>query len=99
MRMTYRGRLIACAALVAATLLAGSILMAQSQPAPTPLPPPPAPIMPPVLVPGHTIDLMTADGMAVFGAQWKSMEARLVEAPALPNTLPGFDKSFDISPK
>ena len=100
MRKFDFGRLTACAALVAAPLLAGSILMAQSQPvAVPPLPPAPAPIMPPVLVPGHTVDLMTAEGMAQFGAQWKIMEARLVEAPALPNTMPGYDKSFDISPK
>jgi hypothetical protein len=93
-------RLLAVAVLAAAPLLAGSIMMAQSQPvAVPPLPPAPAPIMPPVLVPGHTVDLMTADGMAAFGAQWKIMEARLVEAPALPNTMPGYDKSFDISPK
>ena len=94
MRKMTSGRLAACAALVAAPLLAGSILLAQSQPAPAP-----APIMPPVLVPGHTVDLMTADGMAAFGAQWKIQEARLVEAPALSNTMPGYDKSFDISPK
>ena len=99
MRKTNCHRLTAAAALVAAPLLAGSILIAHSQPAPAPLPPPPAPVMPPVLVPGHTVDLMTADGMAAFGAQWKIQEARLVEAPALPNTMPGYDKSFDIAPK
>ena len=94
MRKFDFGRFIACAALVAAPLLAGSILIAQSQPLPAP-----APIMPPVLVPNHTVDLMTADGMAAFGAHWKIMEARLVEAPLLPNTMAGYDKSFEISPK
>jgi gluconolactonase len=94
MRKFKSGRLIAAAAMIATPLLAGSVLIVQSQPLPAP-----APIMPPVLVPGHTVDLMTADGMAAFGAQWKIMEARLVEAPALPNTMPGYDKSFDISPK
>ena len=71
MRMTYRGRLIACAALVAAPLLFGSILIVQSQPAPAvpPLPPAPAPIMPPQLVPAHTVDLMTAEGMTVHTAE------------------------------
>ena len=100
MRMTYRGRLIACAALVAAPLLFGSILIAQSQPAPAvpPLPPAPAPIMPPQLVPAHTVDLMTAEGMTAFGAQWKTMEAKVVEVPPLPNHMPGYDKGYDISP-
>jgi gluconolactonase len=88
------GRPIAVAALVAAPLLAGSILIAQSQPLPAP-----PPIMAPVLVPNLTVDLMTAEGMGQFGAQWKIMEARLVEAPLLPNTMPGYDKSFEISPK
>jgi hypothetical protein len=100
MRKFNSGRLTAVAALVTVPLLAGSILIAQSQPAAVPpLPPPPAPIMPPQLVPAHTVDLMTAEGMAAFGAQWKIKEARLVEAPALPNTMPGYDKSFEISPK
>src|SRR4051812_30286283 len=94
MRKMTTGHLLATAVLVAAPLVAGSVLVARSQPLPAP-----APIMAPVLVPNHSVDLMTAEGMAAFGAQWKIQEARLVEAPALPNTLPGYDKSFDISPK
>ncbi len=90
-------RLIAVATL-AVPLLAGSILVAQSQQAPAPLPPPPAPIMPPQLVPAHTVDLMTAEGMRALGATWKTMEAKIVEAPLLPNRLPGYDKTYDIAP-
>ena len=93
-------KLTVLATLAAAPLLASTALMSQQQPvAVPPLPPAPAPIMAPVLVPGASIDLMTAEGMGQFGAQWKIQEARLVEAPPLPNTLPGYDKSFDIAPK
>jgi hypothetical protein len=28
---------------------------------------------------------MTTDGMEAFGAQWKTIEAKIVEGPALPN--------------
>src|SRR5215470_8418380 len=87
-------KLIAVTA-VAVPLLVGSILVAQSQQAPAP---PPAPIMPPQLVPAHTVDLMTADGMRAFGATWKTMEAKVVEAPLMPNRMPGYDKTYDIAP-
>jgi hypothetical protein len=99
MRKFNFGRMAAVAALVAAPLLAGSILIAQSQPAPVPpLPPAPFPIMPPVLVPAHSVDLMTVEGMAAFGAQWRIMEAKVVEVPPLPNHMPGYDKGYDIAP-
>ena len=41
---------------------------------------------------------MTADGSAVFGAQWKTMEAKIVEGPAIPNAMPGYKTSYDIQP-
>jgi gluconolactonase len=62
-------------------------------PAPTP-----APQAAPALPPSHVVDLTTADGMAAFGAQWKHMEAKIVEGPALPNAMPGYKTSYDISP-
>jgi len=97
---TFDSKRLIAATFVAGSLLASTVLLAQQQPvAVPPLPPAPAPIMAPVLVPAHSVDLMTADGMAAFGAHWKIQEARLVEAPPLPNTQPGYDKSFDIAPK
>jgi gluconolactonase len=56
------------------------------------------PQIPPVLPPSHAVDLMTGDGVAAFGAQWKTMEAKIVEGPALPNAMPGYKTSYDISP-
>ena len=41
---------------------------------------------------------MTTDGIAAFGARWKTMEAKIVEGPAIPNAMPGYKTSYDISP-
>src|SRR4029453_14537022 len=59
---------------------------------------PPAPQIPPALVPSHVVDLMTEGGIAAFGAQWKHMEAKIVEGPALPNAMPGYKTSYDLTP-
>jgi gluconolactonase len=85
-----------------ATLLAGAVLatvsliLAASAQAPPPTSPPQ---IAPALVPAHVVDLMTADGMAAFSAQWKHMEAKIVEGPALPNAMPGYKTSYDLDPK
>jgi gluconolactonase len=54
--------------------------------------------MPPSLVPSKVVDLMTPGGSAVFGAHWKTMEAKIVEGPALANAMPGYKASYDIQP-
>src|SRR3989442_2347007 len=54
--------------------------------------------MPPSLVPVHVVDLMTAEGSAVFGAQWKTFEAKIVEVPAIANALPEYTTTYDIKP-
>jgi gluconolactonase len=85
-----------------ATLLAGAVLATASlmlavsaQPVAPTSPPQPAPMQPPA----HVVDLLTADGMAAFGAQWKSMDVKIIEGPALPNAMPGYKTSYDISPR
>jgi len=85
------------AKLVAGAMLAIVPLMlaASAQP----LQPTSPPQLAPVLPPAHVVDLMTADGMAAFGAQWKHMEAKIVEGPALPNAMPGYKTSYDIAPR
>ena len=57
--------------------------------APPPTPPLLVPQLPlaPVLPPVHVVDLMTSAGSAVFGAQWKAMEAKIVECPALTDAI------------
>ena len=36
----------------------------------------------------HSVDLMTAEGTAVFRGQWRNMDAKIVEAPPRPNAAP-----------
>ena len=86
--------LVGCAVLGAASM---RIAAAQAPPAPA-APAPPLPVFAPSLVPALFVDLMTAEGMASFRAQWKTMEAKIVEGPALPNAMPGFKTSYDINP-
>jgi len=56
--------------------------------------PPVAPSIPPV----HVVDLMTEAGTAAFGARWRVKEAKIVECPALTNSLPEFKTTYDIEP-
>ena len=78
----------------AASALAASLAMAQ-----TPAPPaPPPPVMPPSLPPTYTADLMTAQGTAALGAQWKTMDARIVEAKPVQGAMPQYKTTYDISP-
>jgi hypothetical protein len=58
---------------------------------------PPLPVAP-LLPPVHVVDLMTAAGSAVFRAQWKAMEAKLVECPALSDAMPEFKTTYDVEP-
>jgi gluconolactonase len=63
-----------------------------------PAPAPPAPIMPPSLPPTYMVDLMTAQGSAAFGAQWKTMEAKIISAKPIPDALPEYKTAYDIEP-
>ena len=96
MRRKILRNLAVCAALAAVPVMMSSIAAAQA-PAATPAPPPP-PLMPPSLVPAHTVNLMTAEGSAVFGAVWKTAEARVVEVEPMAGRMPGYDKTFDMQP-
>jgi len=56
--------------------------------------PPIAPLTPPV----HVVDLMTVAGSAVFGAIWRGREAKIVECPALSDSMPEFKTTYDVEP-
>jgi hypothetical protein len=86
------GRLVACAALALVPMMIATGASAQAPPPTSP------PQIAPTLVPTISVDLMTADGMAALGAQWKHLEAKIVEGPALPAAMPGYKSSYDISP-
>src|SRR5260370_37753973 len=44
-----------------------------------------APIMPPSLLAGHVVNLMTNEGSGAFGVQWRVADVRIVEGPAAIN--------------
>jgi len=91
-------RLLGCAALAVILMLIPAMVAAQAPAAPAAVPVPPRPQMPPSLVPSKVVDLMTPEGSAVFGAQWKTMEAKIVEGPPIANAMPGYKTSYDIRP-
>jgi gluconolactonase len=92
MRTDIVARLFAGAALAAIALTFTNQASAQAPPPTSP------PQIAPALVPAHSVDLTTPDGMGAFNAQWKHMEAKIVEGPALPAAMPGYKTSYDISP-
>jgi gluconolactonase len=58
----------------------------------------PQPLSAPLTPPAHSVDLMTAEGSAAFGAQWRAKEAKIVECPALSDSMPEFKTTYDIEP-
>ena len=78
-----------------AIFLISTITFAQAPPT---TPSAPAPIMPPSLAASRVVDLMTAQGSGVFGAQWKTMEAKIVNAKPIPEALPQYKTAYDIEP-
>jgi gluconolactonase len=93
MRKTNLACLLASVALAAAAMM--PTLAAAQAPAPAA---PPPPQMPPSLVPSLSVNLMTPEGSAAFAAQWKAIDAKVIEVPALSGHMPGYDKTYDISP-
>src|SRR5262245_57934592 len=97
MREKHLGRRIACVALIVVSMMIAKVAVAQAPPPPQ-APQPPEPKIPPTLVPSYVVDLMTGDGIAGLGGRWKTMEAKIVEGPALPNAMPAYKTSYDITP-
>lgn len=85
--MRYLGSLIACAALFVSPIMA-----AQAPPAP------PAPVMPPSLPPSLVTDMMSGQGATALGLQWKTMDAKIVEAKPVEGALPEHKTTYDIAP-
>jgi len=79
--------------LIFPALLIPIVLLAQA-----PVPPPPLPVIPPSLPATYVVDLMTAQGAADFGAKWKTMEAKIVDAKPIPEALPEYKTGYDIQP-
>src|ERR1700721_325946 len=58
----------------------------------------PQPPLAPLTPPAHVVDLMTAEGSAMFGARWRATEAKIVECPALADSRPEYKTTYDIEP-
>jgi hypothetical protein len=87
---------------VSATLAAVPAIMVtaiSAAQAPPPAAPNPPPVIAPSLPPSRVVDLATAEGTAAFGAQWKNMDAKIVEVPAMPNAGPAWKTAYDLQPK
>jgi len=99
MRGLHYGMLAACAALIAVPLVVSELSAAPAPPAAAPAgPPPPEPVMPPSLPPSYVVDLMTAQGSSAFNAQWRTMEAKIVDAKPIDGHMPEYKTAYDISP-
>src|SRR3989442_9434975 len=80
-------------------LVEAATLLSQAAAAQAPPAAPVLPVVAPVLPPSHVVDLTTTDGMAVLGGQWKNMDAKIVEVPAMPNAGPAWKTAYDVQPK
>jgi hypothetical protein len=58
----------------------------------------PQPPIAPLVPPAHVVDLMTEAGSAAFGARWRGREAKIVECPALSDSMPEFKTTYDVDP-
>src|SRR6267142_446379 len=93
MRKTYWGIPAACVSLAAIAIMVSSNSVAQAPP------PRPVPIMPPSIPPAHVVDLMTVQGSATFGAQWKVSDVKIVEVPAIQGAMPQYKTTYNIEPR
>jgi len=58
----------------------------------------PQPVIAPLIPPVHVVDLMSEAGSAAFGARWRGKEAKIVECPALSDSMPEFRTTYDVEP-
>jgi gluconolactonase len=101
--MQHPVRIFTRAAMAAAAILIAAAAAAQTATPPAaraPRPPQMAisPPMPPHVSPSKEVDLMTPEGAALFGAEWKSVEAKIVDSPVIPRTPPEYKTTYDIQP-
>ncbi|HXI99777.1 MAG TPA: hypothetical protein VNH44_01055 [Micropepsaceae bacterium] len=91
-------KLGATAALASVPAVLASGRAAAQAPAPAAAPAP-QPTYAPSLPPSLAVDLTTTEGMAAFGAQWKNMDAKIIEVPAMANAGPAWKTAYDLTPK
>jgi gluconolactonase len=94
-------RVVARVALLGVSVVIPAMAAAQAPAAPPVAPAAaqaPRPVVAPASVPAKAVDLMTPEGVAVFGAQWKTMEAKIVAGPPIANAMAGYTASYDVQP-
>jgi hypothetical protein len=91
MMKTQFDQVVVGAVVAAAALFIATVAVAQVPPAAQPVMPPSLPVL-------HVVDLMTAPGASVLGAQWKTMEAKIIEREPIAAAQPGYTTAYDISP-
>ena len=60
--------------------------------------PAPMPTIAPALPPSRVVNLMTAEGVAALGGQWRHMVVKFVEIPHIPNAMPEYQTTYDVQP-
>jgi hypothetical protein len=91
MRRYILGSLIPASLLGILSLTVATLSVAQA--------PPPAPaLMPPGLPPTLVVDLMSAEGAAMLGAQWRASDVTIKEVPLIPGTITQNKMTYDIDP-
>jgi gluconolactonase len=60
--------------------------------------PAPMPTIAPALPPSRVVNLMTTEGVAALGGQWRHMVVRFVEIPHIPNAMPEYQTTYDVQP-
>jgi gluconolactonase len=96
MRRTISGSLISAGVLGVLSLAIATLSVAQAPP-PAP-PPPPAALMPPGLPPTLVVDLMSTEGAAALGAQWRVSDVTIKEVPIIENVITQNKMTYDIDP-
>ena len=69
--------------------------LSRAQPA---APQPQPALMPPGVPPSYEVDLMTAEGAAALGAQWRISDVRIKEVPNIEGTITQYKTTYDIDP-
>jgi gluconolactonase len=85
---------ITAAALAALALTVATVAVAQAPQTP----PPAAALMAPGLPPTMVIDLMTTDGAARLGAQWRVSDVTIKEVPIIQGVITQNKMTYDIDP-
>jgi hypothetical protein len=91
MRRNILGKLVAASILSVLSLTVATLSVAQApQPAPA--------LMPPGLPPTLVVDLMSAEGAAALGAQWRVSDVTIKEVPPIQGTITQNKMTYDIDP-